>query len=127
MYDGDARVLLMRSMEKMGLDRALRGLVDDRAAEHAVREVLQIMSHHPGEWLPASDVARRAEQPEHQVSVILSKLAAGYVLSADGARFRYDRDPVVDMEIRRFLNKSEIHSKLAQNNLARFRDRYSPH
>jgi len=109
----------------MGLDRALRGLVDDRAAEHVVREVLQIMSLHPGEWLPASDVARRVEQPEHQVSVILSKLADGYVLSAEGPRFRYDRDPVADMEIKRFLNKSDIHSRLAQNNLARFRDRYS--
>lgn len=111
----------------MGLDRALRGLVDDRAAENVVREVLQLMSRHPGEWLPASDVARRVEQPEYRVSVILSKLAEGYVLSADGARFRYDRDPVVDLELKRFLNKSDAHSRLAQDNLARFRGRYGQH
>lgn len=108
----------------MGLDRALRGLVDDRATEHTVREVLQLMSLHPGEWLPAGEVARRVEQPEAKVTVILSRLADGFVLSGDGARFRYDHDPVVDLDIRRFLTKSDVHTRLAQNNLARFRDRY---
>ena len=108
----------------MGLDRALRGLVDDRATEQTVREVLQLMSLHPGEWLLAGEVARRVGGPEPKISVILSRLADGFVLSGDGTRFRYDHDPVVDMDIRRFLTKSDVHSRLAQDNLARFRDRY---
>jgi hypothetical protein len=114
----------MRKLEHMGLDRALHGLPDDRATENTVREVLQLMSLHPGEWMQADDVSRRLERPEHPVSVILSKLAAGFVLNADGDRFRYDRDPVVDMDIKRFLTKSAAHTRLAQDNLSRFRDRF---
>jgi hypothetical protein len=30
----------------------------------------------------------------------------------------------VDLDVKRFLTRSEVHSNLAQNNLARFRDRY---
>jgi hypothetical protein len=111
----------------MGLERALRGIVDDRAAEQLVREVLQTLSLHVGEWLSADDIARRVGEPEHRISVILSKLADGFVLTADHARFRYDRDPVTDIDIRRFLDKSDAHAKFAQNNLARFRDRYGQH
>jgi hypothetical protein len=111
-------------METVGLDRALHGLPDDRATENAVREVLELMSRHAGEWMRATDVSRRVEHPEHRVSVILSKLADGFVLHSDGDRFRYDRDPSVDLDIQRFLTKSEAHSRLAQDNLARFRDRY---
>jgi hypothetical protein len=108
----------------MGLDRALHGLPDDRGTENMVREVLQLMSRHSGEWLATSDVSRRVEAPEPRISVILSKLADGFVLFSDGDRYRYVHDPVVDLDVKRFLTRSEVHSNLAQNNLARFRDRY---
>ena len=108
----------------MGLDRALHGLTDDRGSENAVREVLQLMSRHPGEWMRTADVARTVEHPEHSVAVILSRLADGFVLHADGDRFRYDRDPLVDMDIKRFLTRSEAHNRFAQDNLARYRDRF---
>jgi hypothetical protein len=108
----------------MGLDRALHGLPDDRGTENTVREVLQLMSLHAGEWMQADDVSRRLERPGYPVSAILTKLAAGFVLHADGDRFRYDSDPVVDMDIKRFLTKSEAHTRFAQNNLSRFRDRF---
>lgn len=111
----------------MGLDRALHGLPDDRATENAVREVLRVMSRHPGEWIRATDVSRLVEHPEHSVRVILSRLAEGFVLNSDGERFRYDRDPMVDLDIQRFLARSEAHTRLAQDNLARFRDRYGQH
>lgn len=108
----------------MGLDRALHGLPDDRATENMVREVLQLMSHNGGEWVRVADISRRVEAPEHRIAVILSKLADGFVLSVDGDRYRYVREPGVDLAVKRFLEKTEVHTRLAQNNLARFRDRY---
>jgi len=108
----------------MGLDRALHGLPDDRATEHMVREVLQLLSHHSDQWLCAADVSRRVEAPEPRIAMILSKLADGFVLLGDGDRYRYVHDPVVDLDVKRFMTRSEVHSNLAQNNLARFRDRY---
>jgi predicted transcriptional regulator len=111
----------------MGLDRALQGLADDRATENTVREVLQLMSHRAGEWLRAPDISRRLEAPESRIAVILSRLADGFILSKDGDRYRFIHDPVVDLDVKRFLEKSEAHSRLAQNNLARFRDRFGQH
>jgi hypothetical protein len=108
----------------MGLDRVLHQLPDDRATENVVREVLQLMSHHPGEWLRASDISRQLEHSEGRITVILSKLADGFVLLADGDRFRYDHDPLTDLDVSRFLTKSEAHTRFVQDNLARFRGRY---
>ena len=56
--------------------------------------------------------------------MILSSLAAGYILKADGDEYRYARDPVVELDVQRFLRRSGQHSQLVQDNLARFRDRY---
>jgi hypothetical protein len=110
----------------MSLVRALHWLPGDRATETTVREVLQYMARHNSEWVPAHEVARRVERPETSVTAILSKLADGFVLLSDGDRYRYDTDPVVDLDVKRFLRKSEVHTQLAQDNLARFRDRYGP-
>jgi DNA-binding IclR family transcriptional regulator len=107
----------------MGLDRALHALPDDRGTENTVREVLQLMSRHAGEWMRVTDVSRTLEHPESRITAILSTLAEGYVLLADGDRFRYERDPLVDLDIKRFLARSEAHNRFAQDNLARFRDR----
>jgi len=108
----------------VGLDRALHGLPDDRGTETTVREVLQLMSRHAGEWMRSADVSRSVERPERSVAVILSTLADGYVLNSDGERFRYVHDPVVDMDIQRFLNRSAAHSQHVQNNVALFRNRF---
>lgn len=99
-------------------------LPGDRGTEGAVREVLEFFRIHVREWLSPADVARRLERPESFVSVILSNLAAGYVLTTDGDRFRYDPDPVIDLDVQRFLRRAATHTQLVQNNLAKFRDRY---
>ena len=96
----------------------------DRATENAVREVLELMSSHAGEPLTPDRVADRLNRPEHSVQVVLSSLAAGYILKADGDAYRYERDPVVELDVQRFLRRSGQHSQLVQDNLARFRDRY---
>jgi DNA-binding IclR family transcriptional regulator len=111
----------------MTLDRALHGLVEDRAAETTVREVLQTLARHTGEWMPAGEVARIVGRPESNVSVILSRLASGSVLRSDSGRYRLVDDPVLDLELKQFLRRSEVHGQLAQDNLARFRGRFGQH
>ena len=96
----------------------------DRSTENAIREVLELMSSHSGESLTAGRIAGRLNRPEHSVEVILSTLAAGYILKADGDAYRYERDPVVELDVQRYLRRSGQHSQLVQDNLARFRDRY---
>jgi hypothetical protein len=85
------------------------------------------MSRHAGEWMRVSDVSRTLAHSESRITAILSTLAEGYVLLSEGDRFRYDRDPLVDMDIKRFMARSEAHNQFAQNNLARYRDRFGQH
>ena len=96
----------------------------DRATENAVRDVLLLMPAHPDEPLSAQRVADRLKRSEHSIQVILSSLAVGYVLAVEGDAYRYVRDPVVELDVQRFLRRSGQHSQLVQDNLARFRDRY---
>ena len=108
----------------MSLDRALHGLPGDRATENVVRDVLELLTSHPGHRYTASDAASSLSRSEHLVEVILSSLATGYVLKADGDAYRYERDTAVELEVQRYLRKSGQHSQLAQDNLAKFRGRY---
>jgi DNA-binding IclR family transcriptional regulator len=111
----------------MSLDRALQGMLGDRAAEQTVREVLGVLTRHRTEWMEPREIARVVERPESVVSSILSKLSVAFVVRTESGRFRLDPDPVVELDIKRFLHRSDAHSQLAQNNLARFRDRYGHH
>ena len=82
------------------------------------------MSSRAGQWMRATEVSNRLKKSDSAVSVILSSLASGYVLETDGDRYRYVKDPVLELDLQRFLRRSGAHSQLAQDNLARFRDRY---
>jgi hypothetical protein len=108
----------------MGLDRALRDLPGDRATETAVRDVLQLMVAHTGRPFTPREMADRLGRPEDSIKVILSTLAKGLVLEADGEAYAYERDSILELDVQRFLQRSGVHSQLAQDNLARFRDRY---
>lgn len=111
----------------MSLRTAMGQLPGDRATENAVREVLEIMRIHVGESISAGEVARRLERPEPAVAVLLSTLADAYVLRRSSDGYRYDSDPLNDLDVRRFLEKAATHSQFVQNNVARFRDRYGHH
>lgn len=111
----------------MSLDRALQGMLGDRATENTVREVLDVLIRHRSEWLGAAEISRLVERPEPTVASILSKLTTAFVVRTESGRYRLDSDPVVEMDIKRFLRRSDVHSQLAQNNLARFRDRFGHH
>lgn len=108
----------------MSLYTALERLPRDRETESTVREVLELMRRHKGESMGAADVARRVQQPENRISVILSKLADGCVVHARDGHFRYEQDALVDLEVQRFLKRAEHHTQLVQNNVAKFRERY---
>lgn len=111
----------------MSLDRALQGVLGDRAAEQTVREILGVLTRHRTEWLAPDEIARVVERPEVVVTSILSKLSVAFVVRTESGRYRLDPDPVVELDIKRFLQRSDAHSQLAQNNLARFRDRFGHH
>lgn len=111
----------------MSLHTALGRLPGDRTTETTVREVLELMRIHINEPLASGEVARRLERPESAVSVILSRLTDAYVLRAEGDRYRYDPDPLNDLDVRRFLARAATHSQLVKNNVARFRERYGHH
>jgi hypothetical protein len=108
----------------MSLHTALKCLPRDRETESTTREVLEFMRGHVGEYLSAPEVARRLQQPENRVGVILSTLAEGCVVQAGDEHFRYDRDPLTDLDVQRFLRQAEHHTQLVQNNVAKFRERY---
>lgn len=102
-------------------------MLGDRAAENTVRDMLDVLTRHRSEWLAPADIARLVERPESTVTAILSKLSAAFVVNVDSGRFRLDPDPVVDLDIKRFLRRSDVHTQLAQNNLERFRNRFGQH
>jgi hypothetical protein len=108
----------------LSLRRALDRLHGDRATEITVREVLQLMRVRAGEPLTADEVARRLERPEAEVAVILLELAAAFVLHRDGLSYSYSSDPVVEMDVERFVRRSQGNSAVVQTSVAKFRDRY---
>jgi hypothetical protein len=130
-YDGDGRRAahgelagVAEGVVLLSLRRALDRLHVDRATEHAVREVLQLMRVRAGESLSAAEVARRLERSEPLVSVIRLELADAFVLQRDGVNYSYSSDPVVEMDVERFVRRSEGNSAVVQTSVAKFRDRY---
>jgi hypothetical protein len=108
----------------MGLDRALRDLPGDRGTRNAVSEVLKLMTASVGRSLTPLEVAGRLGRSEGPIKVILSSLAEGKVLEAEGNGYAYERHPALELDVQRFIERSGAHNQAAQDNLARFRDRY---
>lgn len=108
----------------MSLRKALDHLPCDRATEATVRELLQLLRSRPGQPLSVEETARRLERPEGSVSVLLLELTDAYVLHRDGICYSYQRDPVKDLEVDRFLRRAESRTAMTQTNVAKFRDRY---
>lgn len=108
----------------MSLHTALERLPGDRATESTVRDVLEHMRDHAGQWLAGEDIAGRVSRPAPSVGAILTKLAEGQVLMSRDECFRYERDPIVELDVQRFLRRAQHHTQLVQDNLAKFRNRY---
>lgn len=99
-------------------------LSGDRATENTVRDVLELLRIHPDRALSSQDVARRLERPEQSIDLILSELARAFVIKRDGASYRYDNDPVNNLDVDRFMRRTDSHNAFVQSNVAKFRDRY---
>jgi hypothetical protein len=108
----------------MSLRKALDRLKADRTTENTVCEVVGLLRRSPGEYLTVSDIAHRLGRPEALVAMILLELADAFVLLNDGLRYTYLRDPVVEMDVERFLRRTDGTNAFVQTNVARFRDRY---
>jgi len=108
----------------VSLRKALDRLPGDRATENLVREIVQLLRIRCGEALTVPDIAKRLEQPESAVAVVLSELADAFVLRREGLNYTYTRDPVVELDVDRFMARVASHSAFVQTNVAKFRDRF---
>jgi hypothetical protein len=108
----------------MSLRKALDRLTTDRATENVVREVIDLLRVRGGEYLAATDVARRLGRPETLVAVVLLELGDAFVLRHEGLRYAYVPDAFVELEVDRFVRRTETHNAFVQTNVAKYRDRY---
>jgi len=108
----------------MTMRSAMERLSGDRVTENTVRDVLELLRINAGRGLSSRDIAQRLERPEVSVEMILSELARAFVLKKDGSAYSYDNDPVNNLDVDRFMRRTDSHNALVQSNVARFRDRY---
>lgn len=106
----------------MSLRKALEGLPGDRATENLVRETLQLIRVR-GAAMSVPETAERLKRPEQEVSAILERLAEACVLERQGALFAVPKDPVVQLDIDRFMRRAERHNAFVRSNVLKFRDR----
>lgn len=109
----------------MSIQRALEQLAPDASAERALRDVLTLFTHHPGELLNERDVAMRTGRRSEEVGPLLSALAGAFVLDFDGAAgtYRYAGDVVLGYEIDAFRRRIDSQQSHVTSNVARFRER----
>jgi hypothetical protein len=101
-------------------------IADDRQTQSATREVLDVMTASPERWFTAAEVSRRCLIDSDTVHGVLTALAAGRVLDFEPASgsYRYRKDTVLDLEVRRFIRSANGHERLVRTNVDRFRQRY---
>lgn len=110
----------------MSLSRALTMLPPDTPLDGVMRDILVLLSHHPGEWFSHQEVASRTGHDARDISQVLEALRRGFVVDFDDdhGAFRFEHDPGVDFEIETFLRRSVVQETHAQRNVARYRERY---
>lgn len=91
-----------------------------------MRKVLSLFHRNVGDWIPGKDVRARVTRPSG-VDVILQMLVECSVLESEGAppEYRYVEDPLVEIEMQRYLRRAEHRDQNIQTNVARFRNRYN--
>ena len=87
---------------------------------------MALFARHPGEWLPAERVAEVTEIDRALIQRILRVMGSSFVLDSDddSGAYRYERDPLLDLEIRRYLHRVDTHSDMLRSNVEQFRRRY---
>ncbi len=110
----------------MGLQAALAELHADRSVDAIVRDVLSFFCGHPREPFSALEVSRRTARPQAQVETILLTLSRCFVLDfhSDPPSFSYVPQPLLDLDVERYLRRVGTIEGRLQDNVARFRQRH---
>jgi hypothetical protein len=110
----------------MSLRSALETLPSDRTTLAAVREIVELFSRHPGEWITARRIIDVTEVPAETTRRVLRVLDGSFVLDSDddSERYCYERDALLDLEIKRYLRRVDTHSTTLRTNVEEFRRRY---
>ena len=109
----------------MSLRRALEELPNDKVVESVAREILSLFQRQEGVWLSYSDVATRVSD-SHPVAIVLKILVDSFVLDFhdEPASYMYRRDPLVDLEVSRYMRRAAHDDRRVQTNVAKYRRRY---
>lgn len=109
----------------MGLSSAIARLHADRTLDSAIRDVLATFHGHPREVLTVDTLARLSGRPAGQVEGIARTLRECFVLDCTGdlPGFRYVPDALLELDIRRYLERVDTVNGRLQDNVARFRER----
>jgi hypothetical protein len=110
----------------MSLRTALETLPSDRMSRYAVREIVTFFSRHPDEWLSVEYVSRVTEVPQDDAHRVIDALTSAFVLDSDddSGEYRYVRDALLELEIKRYLRRADTHTQLQRDNLEEFRRRF---
>lgn len=112
----------------MSLARALSRLPEDSGTEMVVRDILMLFSKHQREWLTVDDVRRRTGYAQALVEHVLDTFKDTYVLNlraGDPVEYTFTGDIALVVEIDSFVRRIRAHRDYMQNNVTKFRERYS--
>jgi hypothetical protein len=100
---------------------------DDRATVYAAREVIAAFMAHQREALGAERVAKMTGIERDRVEPVLRSLVKALVLDCDGdpalRPCTFDPDPVLMLEVERFLRAPDPDGTRMQSSIGRFRSR----
>ena len=110
----------------MSLARALESLSADRATVSAARSVVRFFDAHRREHLDLERIARATGADADLVRTVLGALQAGYVIDCGGpgSSCTFDPNPVLEIEVARYLRTSSAPTSRLRESTDRFRNRY---
>lgn len=112
----------------MSLARALSRLPEDSGTEMIVRDILVLFSKHEREWLTADDVRRRTGHAGSSVERVLGTFKDSFVLDSrigEPVEYAFTGDIALVVEIDSFVRRIRAHRDHVENNVAKFRERFS--
>lgn len=112
----------------MSLRRALACLPDDRDSVTATRDIVAYLDRHQGESVDATGISRATGVSGGRIDPVLEALSQALVIDFDGepllSHYKYTPDPVLSLEVRRFLKASSGVDAGLQRRVDRFRGHY---
>lgn len=110
----------------MSLARAITALTPDREIETGLRDVLRFLTEHENQWFESGRLASVTSLSGPRLDTVLGGLARSFVLDFhdDPPCYRYHPDTLLDIEVSRFLRRTDSRDGMMRGNLERFRSRY---